>query len=297
MLLITLIFGLNIPVLKLLLPNWISPEGLTLARILFGAISFWIASLFVKNEKLLKRDHSWMLLGALCGVVFNQGFFIAGLNNTSPIDASIIITSGPLFAMIFAAIILKEPISILKISGIVVGALGAILLVSSAHHSPHTAQSTLKGNFYILASAMIYAFYLVITKPLTTRYSPITLMKWMFLYGAIMVTPFYLPGLISATVLHHPEPLSFLLLVYTMIAATFFAYLLIPMAQKRLRPTTISMYNNLQPLVATFAAIMVGMDHITIVKVFSALLIFGGVYLVTRSKSREGQGVTEDKKG
>jgi len=286
MIAVTLIFGINIPLSKSLLPVWISPEGLTLSRILFAASSFWIASFFIPREKVPFKDHRFFLIASLCGVSFNQGLFLLGLNMTSPIDASIIITCGPLFAMIFAALLLKEPISFLKISGIVVGAAGAILLVFNAHHNSTAHSSSLIGNLMIFGSSIIYAFYLVFSKPLTQRYSPVTLMKWMFFYASVMVTPLYIGKVISAPVFHHPEAIPVLQLIYTLFMATFITYLLIPMAQQRIRPTTISMYNNFQPLVATFVAVSVGMDHFTLIKGLSAILIFSGVYLVTRSKAR-----------
>lgn len=283
---VTLIFGINIPLSKSLLPGWISPEGLTLSRILFGAAAFWLASLFIAKEKVQLKDHGFFLLGSFCGVSLNQGLFILGLNMTSPVDASIIITSGPLFAMIFAAFLLKEPISLLKISGILVGASGAILLVSTSHHTAATRDSNLTGNLMIFGSSLIYAFYLVFTKPLTIRYSPVTIMKWMFLYASVFVTPFYLPKVLSAPVYLHPDKTVVLQMIYTLFLATFLTYLMIPMAQQRIRPTTISMYNNFQPLIASFVAISVGMDHFSLLKVVSAILIFCGVYLVTRSKAR-----------
>jgi drug/metabolite transporter (DMT)-like permease len=283
---VTLIFGINIPLSKSLLPLWISPEGLTLSRILFGAAIFWIASIFIPHEKVTLKEHRFFFIGALVGVVFNQGLFITGLNMTSPIDASIIITCGPLFAMIFAAILLKEPISLLKVTGVLVGASGAILLVFNGHQATTSHTSNLTGNLMVFGSAVIYAFYLVFTKPLTLRYSPITLMKWMFLYASILVTPFFYRHILSAPVYVHPEKIAVLQMVYTLCFATFLAYLLIPMAQRRIRPTTISMYNNFQPLIASIVAVSVGMDHFSVIKGLSAILIFSGVYLVTRSKAR-----------
>ncbi|MCE1198471.1 MAG: DMT family transporter [Marinilabiliales bacterium] len=285
---VTLIFGINIPLSKALLPEYISPEGLTLSRILFATLVFWIVSFFSEREKASWKDHRFFLAGSLCGVAFNQGLFILGLNMTSPIDASIIITSGPLFAMVFAAFLLKEPISFLKVTGVLVGATGAILLVYTAHHSGTIRESSLAGNLMIFGSAAIYAFYLVFTKPLTQRYSPITLMKWMFLYASLLVTPFLYKHLFTAKLFLHPEESGIALMEmgYTLIFATVIAYLLIPLAQQRIRPTTISMYNNFQPLVASFVAISVGMDHFSGIKLLSALLIFIGVYLVTRSKAR-----------
>jgi len=188
--------------------------------------------------------------------------------------------------MIFAAFLLKEPITMLKVSGVLVGASGAILLVYTGHHASTTHASNLAGNLMVFGSSVIYAFYLVFTKPLTLRYSPITMMKWMFLYASIFVAPFYYRQVLSAPVYIHPEMTAVLQMIYTLCFATFLAYLLIPMAQQRIRPTTISMYNNFQPLVASIVAVSIGMDHFSVIKGLSALLIFAGVYLVTRSKAR-----------
>ncbi|HEY5511906.1 MAG TPA: DMT family transporter [Prolixibacteraceae bacterium] len=286
MIAVTLIFGINIPLSKYLLPTWVSPEAMTLSRILFGTFAFWTVSLFLPREKVPLREHRFFLLGSMCGVALNQGLFITGLNMTSPIDASIIITSGPLFAMIFAAFILKEPISVLKASGVLVGASGAILLVYTGHHASATNESTLTGDLMILGSAIIYAFYLVFTKPLTQRLSSVTIMKWMFLYAAIVVTPFYYQKLLIAPVFIQPTTQTTLMMMYLLILATFIAYLLIPMAQQRMRPTTLSIYNNFQPLIAAFVAISAGQDHFSFFKILSAFLIFCGVLLVTRSRAK-----------
>ncbi|MEI7423116.1 MAG: DMT family transporter [Prolixibacteraceae bacterium] len=296
MIAVTLIFGINIPLSKYLLPTWVSPEALTLSRILFATAAFWTVSLFMPKEKVPLKEHRFFLLGSMCGVAFNQGLFITGLNMTSPIDASIIITSGPLFAMIFAAIILREPISVLKATGVLVGAFGAILLVYTGHQASVSRESNITGDLMIFGSAIIYAFYLVFTKPLTLRLSPVTIMKWMFLYASIVVTPFYFPKLLTAPVFVHPSLQSSLMMLYTLFMATFIAYLLIPMAQQRIRPTTLSMYNNFQPLIAAFVAISAGMDHFSVFKVISALLIFCGVYLVTRSRARpEVEPINEER--
>lgn len=285
MLVVTLIFGLNIPLSKSLLPAAMSPEGLTISRFAFGAVAFWMASIFTKKERVPLKDHLFFLVGACCGVIFNQGLFLVGLSHTSPIDASIIITAGPLFAMIFAALILKEPITLMKAGGVLVGASGAILLVYSGSHTVAT-QSSVVGNLMIAGSSMIYAFYLVISRPVVARYSAVTMMKWMFLYASVMVVPFFYPHILEAPVVQTPTLKPVLQMIYTLFGATFVTYLLLAMAQQRIRPTTISMYNNLQPLIASFVAIMVGMDHFSMLKLLAGALIFSGVYLVTQSKSK-----------
>lgn len=279
-------FGLNIPVNKYIYQTEIlSPIAVVVLRMVFASVAFWLISLFTTKEKVAKRDMFILFLGGLFGMVLNQGLFAYGLSLTSPVDASIITTSGPLFAMVLAAIILKEPITAQKLGGVIVGGLGAVLLVyTSANIS--TATGNWQGNFSILSAQAFYATYLVITRPLAEKYSPFTIMKWMFLFAAVVLLPFGFSDVIDAPLFKQTNTKPYLALGFVLVAATVFTYMLIPFAQRRIRPTTISMYNNLQPLIASAVAIAVGMDNLTLYKIIAALLIFGGVYMVTMSKSK-----------
>lgn len=290
MLVVMSTFGLNIPINKYLYESGLlTPMAMTMLRMGFAAIAFWIVSLFVKKEKVAKKDMFILLIGGLCGMLINQSLFAFGLGKTSSVDASIITTSGPLFAMMLAAIILKEPITAKKAGGVIVGGAGAVFLVyTSAHSMTATSQQgSIIGDISVFGAQLFYAFYLVITRPLSTRYSPITMMKWMFLFSAVVELPLAYMHVLEAPLFRQPDILPYLLLAFTLLGATFFTYLMIPLAQRRIRPTTISMYNNMQPLVASAVAIYMGMDRFTWEKLAAALLIFGGVYLVTMSKSRD----------
>lgn len=281
-------FAVNIPISKYLLADgYISAYGLTIARMAFASIAFWAASLFTKKEKVERKDHLLIFIGGLLGITFNQGLFIFGLSNTSPVDASIITTSGPLFAMLIAAVVLKEPITTKKVSGVIMGGAGAIFLVYASHHGETTSSSSMMGNMAIVCSSFSYATFLVVTKPLTEKYSSITLMKWMFLYSTIILLPIFYKDLVHAPMFTQQAMTPYILLGYTLLFATFIAYLLIPLAQKKIRPTTISMYNNLQPLIASMIAVFLGQDTFSIEKLVSAILILSGVYLVTQSKSKK----------
>lgn len=286
MVVVILIFGLNIPVNKYLFSEGLlSPMAMTALRMSFAAIAFWIVSLFLPKEKVEKKDLLLLLGGGLCGMVFNQGLFAYGLGQTSPVDASIITTSSPLFAMIIAAIVLKEPITWMKAGGVLVGGAGAIFLVYSSQHG-ETQDASMLGNMAIAGAQFFYAFYLVITRPLSEKYSSVTMMKWMFLFACIAALPFSYGEILKAPLFSQTDMAPFLLLSFTLVGATFLTYLLIPFAQRRIRPTTISMYNNMQPLIASAVAIYMGMDSFTIEKLIAAVFIFGGVYLVTKSKSK-----------
>ncbi|WP_165020777.1 DMT family transporter [Dysgonomonas sp. ZJ279] len=287
MLIVMCVFGLNIPVNKYFYSTGLlSPMAVTVLRMSFGSIAFWITSLFMPKEKVDKKDLLILLLGGLCGMAINQGLFAYGLGRTSPVDASIITTSGPLFAMIIAAVVLKEPITTKKVSGVLLGGIGAIFLVYTSHNGAAGQEGDALGNISIASASFFYAFYLVITRPLSAKYSPITMMKWMFLFSALVLAPFGYKDAIEAPLFHQSEVIPYILIAFTLFGATFFTYMMIPLAQRRIRATTISMYNNVQPLVASAVAVFMGMDKFTIEKLIASILIFGGVYMVTQSKSK-----------
>ncbi len=283
---VSTIFGLNMVVSKLVLPHDISPEGLTLARILFACIAFWITSVFTHKEKVDKKDLWMLFICAVTGIVLNQGSFLKGLNSTSPVDASVLTTCSPMFVIILAFFFLKEPITLKKAGGVLIGASGAIFLILTGHHAGGQA-SSLSGNLLIITGGFMYAIYLTIAKPLTLKYSSVTIMKWMFFFSTLILLPFYYDDLMATPAFKEPYNSNTLWCIFFILfGATYLTYMLIPMALKRIRPTTVSMYNYLQPLVASLVATVIGQDTITWQKIVSAILIFSGVYLVAISKSR-----------
>jgi len=286
-LIVNILFAINITISKSLLPDQISPEGLTLLRMLFASVMFWITSLFTTREHVTRKDLGLLFLCSMTGIALNQGLFLFGLSQTSPIDASIISTSSPIFVMILAAIVLKEPITRLKAFGVMLGATGAIALILSSIQVA-TGQSNLFGNLLCITSSFSYSIYLVIAKPITQRYSSVTMMKWMFLFAAIVISPFTYQNLLDTPAFHGAISFQNIAsILYVLIGATFIPYLLIPMSLKRIRPTTMSMYNYIQPMGASTIAIIIGQDTFSIVKLIAAAFVFGGVYMVTQSKSRE----------
>lgn len=277
------IFGIYIPISKYLVANCMSGEMLTLFRMWGAAILFWISSIFVKADKVDRRDLALMFVFSLFGVVLNQGVFIYGLGKTSPVDASVIVTMTPLMVLIISALFMGDPVTSRKLTGVFTGAAGAIWLILSAKHAVNST-GTASGDLLILLSGLASAIYFAMSKPLTSRHSPITLMKWMFLFASIMFLP------ITPSITCAPDAFKdnfgaadLAMLLYVVAGATFITYLLIAMAIKRMRPTTMAMYNYVQPFVASMVAVYLGQDDFSWEKVAAALLVFTGVYLVTSS--------------
>jgi len=279
------IFGIYIPISKYVLGEFFSGEVLTVFRMWGATLLFWVASLWVKNDHVNRRDLLLMLVFGVTGIVLNQGLFICGLSMTSPVDASVIVTSTPLMVMIISALLMHDPITRRKGLGVFMGASGAIWLILSTSHI-HASTGTLGGDTLILISGFSTAIYYSLSKPLTSRHSPITLMKWMFLFSSLVMLPLTPHFFESADAFKNDFTLTgAAALIYIIIGATFTTYLLIAMAIKRMRPTTMAMYNYLQPFISSSVAVIVGQDSFSIEKCCAAVLVFSGVYLVTSAKS------------
>ena len=292
-------WGLISPVAKFVMVGGaVTPLVVTDLRITGAMVLFWIASFFQKPERVAPKDLLKLLGASLLAIVFNQGCFIFGVGLTSPVDASIITTSMPLLAMVLAAIYLKEPITGKKVLGIAVGATGALLLILGSHQ---VSEAKAAGNHYIWGDLLVllaqfsYALYFVLFKNFVNKYSLITIMKWMFTYAFICALPFSYNDLLH-TEWKSLQNTEIGALVFIVVGSTFISYVLIVIGQKNLRPTVAGMYNYVQPLVASIVAVCWGMDTFNFVKIISVALIFGGVYLVTNSRSKaEMEAVVADK--
>lgn len=282
-------WGLMSPVAKFVMVGGaVTPLVVTDLRITGAMVLFWIASFFQKPERVAPKDLLKLLGASLLAIVFNQGCFIFGVGLTSSVDASIITTSMPLLAMVLAAIYLKEPITGKKVLGIAVGATGALLLILGSHQ---VSEAKAAGNHYIWGDLLVllaqfsYALYFVLFKNFVNKYSLITIMKWMFTYAFICALPFSYNDLLH-TEWKSLQNTEIGALVFIVVGSTFISYVLIVIGQKNLRPTVAGMYNYVQPLVASIVAVCWGMDTFNFVKIISVALIFGGVYLVTNSRSK-----------
>lgn len=284
-LLANIFFAINMPVSRELTPEWVDPFGLSQFRITFAFISFLFLSFIIKDDSngFTMREHGVLILAGIMGTAANQLSFLAGLSMTSPVDASLIITITPIITMLFAALIIKEPISFKKASGVLIGMSGAAIILYTARYGHFEQSGTLKGNLVVLISCFVYGLYLVIIRPLMANHSPVHVMKWTFFYGAVVALPFTWKKL---GIHEGATSVEWLQLGYALLMGTFAAYLLVAFSLKLLRPTTVSMFNYIQPLIASSIAIVLGQDILNWTKPVSAILIFLGVYLVITSRSR-----------
>lgn len=283
-----ILWGLMSPVSKaVLMAGPVSALSLTTFRMVGAAVVFWLASLFTKKEHVNHQGLAKLFFAALLGIVLNQGSFIFGVSLTSPINASIVTTTTPIITMIIAAFYLKEPVTGKKVIGIFVGAAGALLLILSSQSAAAGSgkSSNIWGDLLCLLAQFSFSFYFVLFKGLIGKYSPITLMKWMFTYASICTIPFSYNHIAGIDFLNLPSEL-YMGIIYVVLGGTFLPYLFIPIGQNLLRPTVACMYNYVQPIVASLIAVLWGMDTFGVMKGIAVALVFTGVYIVTQSKSR-----------
>lgn len=279
-------WGMMSPISKIIMAgSIITPLVLTNLRIFGATLLFWLASCFCKQEHVTHKDMMKLFFASLLGIIFNQGAFIFGLGLTSPINASIITTSTPILTMVIAALYLKEPITGKKVLGIFLGATGALTLILSSQQMINGNGSNIWGDLLCFFAELSFSLYIVLYKGLIGKYSPVTLMKWMFTYSSICLIPFSY-GTFSEVDWSGLNIQIYAGITFVIVGATFIGYLLIPVGQHNLRPTVVTMYCYVQPIVASIVAILWNMDSFNIWKVIAVVLVFSGVFLVTRSKSR-----------
>ena len=282
-----IIYGITYSVAKDVMPEYLSPNAFILIRVTGAVLLFWLLARLLKlNESIQNRDWLRLAVAGLFGVAINQLLFFQGLSLTTPINAAIIMTVNPVMVLLMAAIILRNPITLTKSIGIFLGLSGAVLLTTFKQGHwvmPSFSHETAVGDFLVLLNATSYAIYLVVVKPIMQKYNPVTVIKWVFTFGWIYVLPFGVMQMGDISWKTMPN-IIFMEIGFVVFATTFLAYLFNIYGLQKLNPATVSIYIYFQPFFATVVALIWGSDELSLIKILSATLIFGGVYLVSKRK-------------
>ena len=278
--LVAVIYGANYSIAKIALPEYLQPFGFILLRIVCATILFWLFSLTQEREKIKSRaDFMLLIVSAIFGVGINMLAFFHGLSLTNPINASVIMTCSPIMVLLTAYVLGKERLTPLKIAGVLVGALGAYLLLTKDGVS--LSNGTFLGDLFILVNGSSYAVYLVIVKPLMAKYKAITVIKWIFLFGAIFTLPFGYGELTSVNWDVIPTE-AWLSIGYVVLFSTFAVYLLNIWSLKFVNSSVVGIYIYLQPIISTLVAVSFRGDHLDLLTVMYSFLIMVGVYMVSK---------------
>lgn len=278
--LVQLLYGLNYTFAKTVLNGgYIKPFAFTVLRVAGATVLFWLFGLFLKQEKVDKKDYFKFFAAAIFGVAINMMLFLKGLELTSPIHAAAIVTTTPIIILVASSFFLKEKVTALKIFGVLLGFAGALVLTIYGKSS-RAADNVLLGNAFIFINAVSYSIYIILIKKLTEKYHPFTFIKWLFLFGFFMVLPFGY-GELQEIQWQTFTPSVYFSVGFVIIGATFATYILNPLALTKLKASTVGIFIYLQPVIAGVFALIMGVDTVNYVKILAMLLIFSGVYLVS----------------
>jgi len=287
--LVSIIYGMTFTIAKDVMPRYLDAYGFIVLRVGGATLLFWLIWLVLKiagnlpSEKISRSDFPRIIAAAFFGIAVNMLCFFKGLSLTSPISAAVIMVSTPMIVLVLSAIILKERMRKRMITGLILGLIGTTFLILYGK-SVGSATNAGLGNLLVLINAISYGFYLIIVKKLMHTYNAFTFVKWIYLFGFIMVLPFGWSVFEAVDWALMPIAI-FWKIGFVVFFSTFLTYLLNLLSMKELSPNTVAVFIYLQPLFATIFAIGLGKDELNGVKIISAALIFSGVYLVTLKKS------------
>lgn len=290
----TTIYGLNHTIAKVVMPHHIGAYGFIMLRVAGAAILFWLVGLWTPKEKIDRSDYRRIFSAAFLGMCINMLTFFKGLQLSTPINSGVIVTLTPIFVLILSAFFLRERLNRTKLFGIVLGFSGALFLIlyGNSMIAVKNAPNISLGNGLLLVNALCFGAYLVIVKPLTKKYNTITIMKWMFLIGFFLSFPITYPEAVAVKWSTLPFD-AIWRMVFVVVGTTFLTYLLNVYALKSLPATTIGAFVYLQPLITIIYAVLTGNDQLNFIKAFACLMVFLGVYLV--SKKNHSIPVSESK--
>ncbi|MDU8884801.1 DMT family transporter [Yeosuana sp. MJ-SS3] len=277
----TTIYGLNHTIAKGLMPTYIKPFGLILVRVIGASILFWSISLFGPKEKIAVGHWKRIFICAFFGMGINMLAFFKGLSLSTPVNSSIIITVSPILVFLMSAFIVKEKITLIRYFGIALGFSGALALIFFSNETQLNAPNIPVGNMLFVVNSATYGLYLILVKPLTNKYHPFTIMKWLFLIGIFINFPIAISEFIEIEWSSLPFE-AIWKICFVVVGTTFLTYLLNIYALKELKASTLSVFIYLQPIIGILYAIIIGADSLNSLKIITALFIFAGVYLVSK---------------
>ncbi|MEE3035507.1 MAG: DMT family transporter [Bacteroidota bacterium] len=277
----TLIYGINHTVAKEVMPDYVGAFGFIFLRLAGAAILFWVIGFFLPREKVAKEDFLRMFFASILGMCINMNAFFKGLELSTPINSGIIITISPILILILSSIFLNEKMNTIKIFGIVLGFGGAILLIAFGAKSMYNAPNITLGNILFLINSTSYAGYIIVVKPITNKYHPITLLKWLFVIGFVLSLPITIKEF-NEIIWVSLTPNIIWRILFVILGTTFMTYLLNIYALKRLPAATVGAFIYLQPLIAISFAVLTGNDMLDLIKLSGCLMILSGVYLVSK---------------
>lgn len=275
MFLVALFFSLNYIVSKLAMHSF-APMSFAWLRVAGAAI---LLNAFAPGRGFTRED-SWRIAGfAILGVVINQTMFLAGLSLTSAHVASILITTIPIFTLIVAIVLGLERPTATRLAGIALALAGALLVLGGESLSGLTDAAA--GTLLLLGNCLAYGTYLVVSKPVVTRLSPIRVISRMFAVGAVLIFPIALPSLLREHWQAIPRN-GWIGLVLVILGPTVAAYAINAWTLRYAESSLVAAYSYLQPVLTIILAWAFLGERIHAIVALAGLMIFAGVAVAGR---------------
>ena len=287
-LLATIFWGVNVSVTKALIPDWMTADGIAAVRLIGGAVLLWIASLFVRCDRIARGDWSKLVLGGVVGLFLFIFLFVTSLRYGNPIDISIIMTLPPVFVILIGVIFQHSRPSILEYAGVAVSFAGAVIVILAGQGGKNGSNNML-GDLLAMASTLCYAFYLVILEKPSATYRPVTMLRWVFLFAAIPAL-LLVPGMQDMPIVHTTQAIPWVEIGFILLCPTFIAYFLVQPAIKDIGSELVSLYQYLLPAFATISAVLMGLDKLKWIQVVAMAIIIAGMILTNIGKRRRLKG-------
>ncbi len=278
----TVIYGFNHTIAKNVMPIYIEAFGFVLLRVIGATLIFWTLSLFIENEKIKKEDWPRIFLCSFLGMFINKLAFFKGLELSTPINSSVLITVVPILVFVFSAFFLKEKMRFLRVFGVISGFIGALVLILYSPSTSFNAPNIPLGNLMFVINSSTYGLYLIFVKKLVEKYNIITLFRWLFLIAIFLNLPVGFLEFKNVEWSHLPFWDAILPMIYVVVGTTFLTYMFNAYALSKLKASTVSSFVYLQPIVGIIYAITTDNDSLTVLSVLGMILIFMGVYFVTK---------------
>ena len=284
LLLVNLIYGANFTIAKQVMPKYIAPYAFIILRVSTALFIYGIIhTLFFKSVIDWKADWKRFACCGFFGIAFNQLMFFKGLSLTTPINGSLLMIITPIFVILISSILHSETLRWNKIVGTMIGAVGAFFLIGGKEINFNSTSAL--GDFCIILNAVSYAIYLVIAKPLMSKYNPFTVITYVFLMGYIWVV-FVGWNQLGQVQWAEIPPHYYWHIAFILILATALVYYLNLLAMKETTSTVVGNYIYTQPLFAVIIALFAKNDFLDLIKICSGLLIILGVYLTSMSTKK-----------
>ena len=290
-LLATIFWGVNVSVTKALIPEWMTSDGITVVRLVGGAILLWLVSMFVKTQPIARGDWSKLALGGFVGLFFFIYLFVTSLRYGNPIDISIIMTLPPVFVILIGVIFQHRRPALLEYVGVIISFVGALIVILAGQTGKNGSDNLL-GDLLAVASTLCYAFYLVILEKPTATYKPVNMLRWVFLFAAIPAL-FLIPGMQKMPIVHTTEAIPWVEISFILLCPTFLAYFLVQPAIKNIGSELVSLYQYLLPAFATISAVMMGIDHLKWIQVLAMAIIIVGMVITNIGKRKRVKSMAD----